>query len=345
MRNICVTMLRASIATLAALTVSGCAILAGTDDGQGLSGGPQMRFVETLRDQGSLNGEGWRETVILSSPTISSLQRPNSVFADEFKVYVTDRFNSSGRVFVFDRGTRTVTILDRAKGVELLNPSGIVVDAAGIIFVADAQQGKVFGYDLQGRNRYTIGDLSMNAIVHEGNKGSLLYPAGLAVDKKRNRLYVADAQAHVVKVFDSMGMFLYDVGTTSGPGELKHPVAVALDRTGTVYVLDGRRKRVVIYGVDGSYIRSFGLTSDARAAALKPLGLAVDAEGRVLVTDEASSNVLVYDTKGTLAFTWGKTGQLVGDFWLPAGIFIDDRDKIYVADQMNSRVQEFQYIQ
>ena len=333
MRNICVTMLRAGIAALA-LTVSGCAILAGTDDGQGLSGAPQMRFVETLRDQGSLNGEGWRETVILSSPTLSSLQRPNRVFADEFKVYVTDRYNSYGRVFVFDRGARTVTILDQAQGVTLLNPSGIVVDAAGIIFVADAQQGRVFGYDLQGRNLYAI-----------GKKGDLLHPAGLAVDKKRNRLYVADAHAHLVKVFDNMGMFLYDVGTTSGPGELKHPVAVALDRTGSVYVLDGRRKRVVIYGVDGRYLRSFGLTSDAPAAPLKPLGLAVDAEGRVLVTDEASSNVLVYDTKGTLMFTWGKTGQLVGDFWLPAGIFIDDRDRIYVADQMNSRVQEFQYIQ
>jgi DNA-binding beta-propeller fold protein YncE len=334
MRNICVTILQAGIAALAALTVSGCAILAGTDDGQGLSGGAQMRFIETLRDQGSLNGEGWRETIILSSPTISSLQRPNSVFADEFKVYVTDRYNSYGRVFVFDRGARTVTILDQAQGVTLLNPSGIVVDAAGIIFVADAQQGRVFGYDLQGRNLYAI-----------GKKGDLLHPAGLAVDKKRNRLYVADAQAHVVKVFDNMGMFLYDVGTTSGPGELKYPVAVALDRTGSVYVLDGRRKRVVIYGVDGSYLRSFGLTGDAPAAPLKPLGLAVDAEGRVLVTDEASSNVLVYDTKGTLVFTWGKTGQLVGDFWLPAGIFIDDRDRIYVADQMNSRVQEFQYIQ
>jgi DNA-binding beta-propeller fold protein YncE len=293
-----------------------------------------MRFVETLRDQGSLNGEGLRETIILSSPTLSSLQRPNGVFADEFKVYVTDRYNSYGRVFVFDRGARTVTILGQAQGVTLLNPSGIVVDAAGIIFVADAQQGRVFGYDLQGRNLYAI-----------GKKGDLLYPAGLAVDKKRNRLYVADAHAHLVKVFDNMGMFLYDVGTTSGPGELKHPVAVALDRTGSVYVLDGRRKRVVIYGVDGRYLRSFGLTSDAPAAPLKPLGLAVDAEGRVLVTDEASSNVLVYDTKGTLVFTWGKTGQLVGDFWLPAGIFIDDRDRIYVADQMNSRVQEFQYIQ
>jgi len=333
MRKMYGTMLQAGAAMLVSLAVGGCAILAGTDDGQGLSAGLQMRFVETLRDQGSLNGEGWRESIVLSSPTISSLQRPNSVFADDFKVYVTDRFGPSGRVFVFDRGARTVTILDQAKGVNLLAPSGIVADAAGIIFVADAQQGRVFGYDLQGRNLYTI-----------GKKGELLFPVGLAVDKKRNKLYVADAHAHVVKVFDNMGMFLYDVGESSGPGELKYPVAVALDRTGTVYVLDGRRKRVVVYDVDGRYMRSFGLTSDAPAAPLKPLGLAVDAEGRVLVTDEASSNVMVYDNKGTLALTWGKTGRLVGDFWLPAGIFIDDRDTIYVADQMNSRVQEFQYI-
>lgn len=334
MRKIYVTMLQAGITALVSLTLCGCAILAGTDDGQGLSAGPQMRFVETFRNQESLEkGEGWRESIILSSPTPSSLQRPNSVFADDFKVYVTDRSGPTARVFVFDRGARTVTILNTAPGETPLNPSGIVVDAAGIIFVADAQQGRVFGYDLQGRNLHTI-----------GKKGELLFPAGLAIDKKRNKLYVADAHAHVVKVFDNMGMFLYDVGTSSGPGELKQPVAVALDRTGIVYVLDARRKRVAIYDGDGRYIRSFGLTSDAPAAPLKPLGIAVDAEGRVLVTDEASSNVLIYDNKGTLVLTWGKTGRLVGDFWLPAGIFIDDRDMIYIADQMNSRVQEFQYI-
>jgi DNA-binding beta-propeller fold protein YncE len=129
-------------------------------------------------------------------------------------------------VFVFDRGARTVTVLDAAKGVNLLAPSGIIVDAAGVIFVADAQRGSVFGYDLQGRNVYTI-----------GKKGELQFPSGLAVDKKRNKLYVADAHAQVVKVFDNMGMLLYDVGTRSGPGELKYPAAVALDQTGTVYVL------------------------------------------------------------------------------------------------------------
>lgn len=325
--------MQAGSAALVFLVVGGCTLIAGADDGQGLSPGPRMRFIETLRNQESLAGEGWREGIILSDPTTSDLQRPNSVYADDFKVYVTDRTGPPARVFVFDRGARTVTILDKAKGVNLLAPSGIVVDAVGIIFVADAQQGRVFGYDLQGRNPYTI-----------GKKGDLQFPAGLAVDKKLNKLYVADAHARVVKVFDTMGMFLYDVGTSSGPGELKRPVAVALDRNGTVYVLDGGRKRVVIYDRDGRYVRSFKLSRDASAASLKPLGIAVDAEGLVLVTDEASSNVLVYDSGGKLVLTWGKTGRLVGDFWLPAGIFIDDHNMIYVADQMNSRVQEFEFI-
>jgi len=325
--------MQAGSVTLVFLTIGGCAPFSGADSGQGLSIGPQIRFVETLRNQQSLNGEGWRESVVSNGPTTTSLQRPNSVYADDFRVYVTDRSGPSARVFVFDRGARTVTILDQGKGVSLLAPSSIVVDALGIIYVADAQQGKVFGYDLQGRNLYTI-----------GKRGELQFPLGLAVDKKRNRLYVADAHAHVVKVFDTMGMFLYDMGATSGSRELKYPVAVALDRVGTVYVLEGRRKRVVMYDVDGRYVRSFGLASDVLAAPMKPVGIAVDAAGRLLVTDEASSNVLIYDNNGTLVLTWGKTGRLVGDFWLPAGIFIDERDMIYVADQMNSRVQEFQYI-
>ncbi len=327
-------LLRPGIVALAFMTIGGCAFLAGPDDGQGVPPGLRMRFVETLRNQESLNGEGLRETVLLSEPTVSSLRRPNSVYADDFKVYVTDRPGPSARVFVFDRGARTATIFDTTNGVNLLSPSGIVADAAGIIFVADAQQGRVFGYDQQGRNLYTI-----------GKRGELQFPAGLAVDKKANKLYIADAHAHVVKVFDTMGMFLYDIGTSSGAGELKYPVAVALDRSGTVYVLDARRKRVAVYDGAGRFLRSFKLVGDTPATPLKPLGIAVDAEGRVLVTDEASSNILIYDNKGTLVLTWGKTGRLAGDFWLPAGIFIDDRNMIYVADQMNNRVQEFQSIQ
>jgi len=333
-RKIYLTILQAGMVALSCMAICGCAILAGTDDGQGLPAGPRMRFVETLRNQESLNGEGWTENILSSGPTTSRLQLPNSVYADDFKVYVTDRSGPTARVFVFDRGARTVTILDAAKGVSVLAPSGIVVDSLGVILVADSQQGSIFGYDQQGRNLYTI-----------GKRGEFQFPAGLAIDKKRNKLYVADAHARVVKVFDNMGMFLYDVGTSSGPGELKYPVAVALDRTGTVYVLDGRRKRVLIYGVDGRYLRSFKLAGDdALASPLKPLGIAVDSERRVLVTDEASSDVLIYDNEGRLMVTWGKTGRLIGDFWLPAGIFIDDRNIIYVADQMNGRVQEFQYI-
>src|SRR5574337_673277 len=145
----------------AAITLQSCAFIAGKDD-QVAPPGPflNLRFVETLRSRESLRGESYRE-VVNTPPAPASLLRPGSVYADQFRVYVTD-IALPARVLIFDRTDRTVTTLNipvsgsTAEG-KLLAPSGIAVDVSTKIFVSDAQQGKVFGYDRNGKLLMVLG--------------------------------------------------------------------------------------------------------------------------------------------------------------------------------------------
>lgn len=323
---------------LIAMSTANCAFIAGKDD----PGAPgqddkhiRLDYVETLRNQASLRGEGFRDIVhTVGTPT--TLQRPNSVFADAFRVYVTDQ-TQPARVFIFDRGDRTASILavpaPPAEG-KLLNPLGIAVDSGNVIYVADAQQGRVFGYDRNGA-----------LLLALGKTGDLAYPSGVAIDRRRSRIYIADSHAHLVKAFTVLGDRLFEIGDDGKTDQrLKSPTGIALDKEGRIHVLDSQSRRVSVYGTDGKFLRKFPLSRGGVGDSIRPQGIAVDSVGHVYVSDSVNNNILIFDPDGSFLRTWGKTGNLSGDFWTPQGIFIDERDTIYIADQTNSRVQVYQFI-
>jgi DNA-binding beta-propeller fold protein YncE len=323
---------------LIAVSSESCAFIAGKEDA-GMPGQDdrhiRLNYVETLRNQASLRGESFRDAVY-SVNTPTSLHRPNSVFADAFRVYVTDQ-TQPPRVFIFDRGDRTASLLavpvPPAEG-KLLNPLGIAVDAGNIIYVADAQQGKVFGYDRNG-----------TLLLAFGKTGDLAYPTGIAIDKRRNRIYIADSHAHLVKAFTTLGDRLFDIGDDGKMDQrLKSPTGIALDKEGKLYVLDGQNKRVHLYDPDGKFLKKFPLSRGGVGDSIRPQGIAVDSAGHVYVSDGVNNNILIFESDGGFLKTWGKTGNLSGDFWTPLGLFIDERDTIYIADQTNSRIQVYQFI-
>ena len=319
----------------------GCAVIAGDRDSlvQGPDGQQfRLSYVETLRNQSSVRNENWRELdpAKRAQPTVVSLDRPVSVAADAFRVYVAEA-GAHPRIVVLDRGDRTATVLavpvPPAEG-KLLQPSGIAVDANGIIFVSDSQQGRVFSYDRSG-----------SLFISLGRYGDLSYPAGIALDKQRNRLYIADSHAHLVRVVSTMGDRLLDIGGSAAESkDIRNPIGVALDRSGNCFILDSRSKRVLVYDPDGVSLYSFPLSSRGEPAdQVKPKAIAVDSDGHIYIADAVNNTILIYDRDGNHLGKWGKTGSLRGDLWSPVGIFIDERDTLYIADQMNNRIQVYQY--
>lgn len=336
MRNLCI-----AVCITLLLGAAACSFIAGNNDPEQTVVTPfRLTFVESLRNQKSLRGESLREFTG-ANPNGIALQRPTGVYADQFRVYATDSAFPDG-IFVFERGDASLAVLPTASAQgKLVAPTGIAVDPGGIIFVSDGQQGRVHGFDRAGHLVMVLG--RAQAITSRQGLGDLIAPAGLAVDPVRSRLYIADTLAQQVKVYSTIGVHLFDLGNTGTKEDFKFPVAVALDRTGRVYVLDSLRLRVFLFDPEGALLSSFSLRGSVPGQSIKPKGIAVDSDGHVYVIDAVNNNVLLFDASGALMLTWGRTGRLSGDFWTPTGIFIDSHDMIYIADQTNSRIQTFQY--
>ena len=329
------------VAVMLAMFAS-CSFIAGTEEGAQAIDAQRvpLDYIETLMNAASVQGQGFQR-VNQASDAATSLKLPAGVFADANRVYVTDLYTggtvSAPRVIVLDRGAGTFSALPvpvaPADG-KLLNPVDVAVSADTVVFVADAQQGRVFGYDRRGTLLLII-----------GKSGDLIRPVSLALDQVRARLYVADSHARSVRVYSTLGDQLFSIGGTSasGPGGLRTPIGVALDREGRIFVLDQHRRRVHVYDPDGNILQTFPVSDGVPGGPWQPKALAVDSAGHIYVTDSIHNTVLIFDRDGKFRTTWGKMGSQPGDFWSPMGIFIDPRDMIYIADQTNGRVQVYQF--
>lgn len=249
-------------------------------------------------------------------------------------VYVSD--TAARRVFVLNRDRRTVDYIgEKDPKARLAKPVGVAVDGAGTVYVADATLKRVLAYAPDGTLRLALG--------HEGELES---PSGLAVDRGRRRLYVADASRHVVQCYATdTGALVRTIGKRgSDLGEFNFPTNLAVDTAGTLYVSDTFNFRIQIIDAEGHPVRAFGELGDSPGQLNRPKGIAVDSEGHIYVADSSFNNFQIFDREGRLLLFVGQGGGAAGEFSLPAGLFIDDQDRIYVADQGNSRIQIFQYL-
>ena len=73
-------------------------------------------------------------------------------------------------------------------------------------------------------------------------------PRGIAIDAEE-RLYVADALAHTIDVYDLKGRSLTQFGSRGfGPGQFNYPNDIALDKGGRIYITDRENNQVQVWG-------------------------------------------------------------------------------------------------
>ena len=261
------------------------------------------------------------------------LQRPQAGFVDELtgRTYVTDV--SRGAVFVFDEADARLRIWQSAGQVaRFMAPVGITAGPDGEILVADADLGIVVRLNSEGE---PLGGIGL---------GELVRPVGIARDSVRGRLFVADSQAHDVKVFTDDGTLLEIIGRRGeGAGEFNGPtyVAWANDR---LLVTDTLNSRVQVFDAEGRYLHEFGRRGLFVGDMPRPKGIAADSRGNLYVVESYYDHLLVFNDDGELLLPIGGAGSGIGQFYLPAGVWTDHRDRIYVADSFNGRVMIFQLL-
>ncbi|NAZ84345.1 hypothetical protein GTR02_21315, partial [Kineococcus sp. R8] len=227
-------------------------------------------------------------------------------------------------------------------------PGGFAHDDLGTLVVSDPGAGRVVRLDAAGRVLSTTTGFTS--------------PAGVAVEADGSVL-VADTQAHQVKRISRTGTVTVVAGSgvegaplagraTASP--LDHPVGVAVDGLGNVYVADRDNNQVEKVDRTGA-LTVFAGTGRALAPATgvavsstlsRPTGVAVDGVGNVYIADSGYARVEKVDPGGRLSVVAG-TGTpgtpvpgpaLASPLLRPAGVAVDRSGNVYVADAGGSVV-------
>jgi trimeric autotransporter adhesin len=191
-------------------------------------------------------------------------------------------------------------------------------------------------------------------------------PVAVTADRDGN-VYAALTGGHQVVRIDKGGAVWVVAGNGSpgtsgdgGPARLAavgHPVALALDNAGSLYIADSLANRVRRVTPDG-VISTFagtgisGRTGDggpaAQARLAAPSGLALDAGGNLLIVETGNQIVRSVSVDGRISSLIGKgtrgntgNGGPASDAYLnlPSGIAIDRLGNIFIADTGNGWIR------
>ncbi|MFO1352083.1 MAG: 6-bladed beta-propeller [Gammaproteobacteria bacterium] len=242
----------------------------------------------------------------------------------------------SGDLELLDRNTRLRRMLtgESSTGTGFNKPFDVTV-CQGKIFVSDSVRRSVMVFDVSAGRFFEIG---------ESEPGHLYKPLGLASDGACN-VYVADATAKRVAVYDQAGQFLRAIGGTEWFERLSH---VAVNREGTrVFAVDtggvkSNSHRVRVFdAVSGQHLHDIGSRGTGAGQFNLPRDAEVGPDGLLYVIDGGNFRVESFQQDGTFVRSFGAVGRQFGQFSRPKGIAIDHDGNVYVSDSSHGNFQIF----
>ncbi len=238
-------------------------------------------------------------------------------------------------------------------------PSGLCVDAATNIYVADSYNSTVrkITPDAAHSNwvTTTIAGQVENFNYADGIGSNALFyvPSAVAVDSATN-LYVADTYNDAIRMIIPNGTVSTYAGNpnvnagymdATGTNALFNtPNGIAVDINSNVYVADSGNNaiRQIAPGGVVTTLTNGGLFNF-------PEGVAVDGVGNVYVANTGANTILGINAGGKVTTTIAGTAGLVGSadglgsaaqFDTPVGLAVDASGNVYVADVLNNTIRK-----
>jgi hypothetical protein len=304
----------------------------------------------------------------------ASFNQPYGVAVDSAgNMYVADTANHRIRkitptgVVTTLAGNGTTTFADGVgTNATFNNPSGVAVDSAGNMYVADTNNNRIRKITPAGVVTTLVGSTS-GYLDGAGTNARFSAPRGVAVDSAGN-VYVADTGNHRIRGFSTPGTpFTYTAAGSTFPGfadgngagstSFSSPWGIAVDRNGIVYVGDSgnnRIRKVVVTNGDGVVTTLAGQATSGStdgigtsASFSGPTGVTVDSMGTVYVADANNQRIrkitpagVVTTLAGNGTTTFANGTRTNATFNNPQGIVVDSAGNVYVADTTNHRIRK-----
>lgn len=241
-------------------------------------------------------------------------------------------------------------------------PSGIAVDAAGNLYVADSFNHTIRTISPFGVVATLAGAPGVSSPPTDGVGSAARFnvPTGIAVDSI-GTVYVADSFNHAIRRITAGGSVSTFAGALGNPGHVNGigvnsrfntPNSLVVDSGGNLTVADSGNNAIrrissggTVTTVAGSLLSTSGSADGNGTAAtfFRPNGVGLDSSGNIFVADTFNSIIRRIATNGdvtTVAGTAGNPGYLDGvgasvRLNRPFSVVIDANGNLYVADTNN----------
>jgi sugar lactone lactonase YvrE len=260
-----------------------------------------------------------------------------------------------------------------ATAATLYYPSGVALDVAGNLFIADMNNRRIRKVAADSGIITTVAGTGEKGFGGDGGPATaaeFFGVVGVYVDSSGN-LFIADSNNdRIRKVSAITGIITTVAGITNsefiqyqGPAiaaRLYVPYDVTTDSVGNVYIADSGNNRICKVAVDTGIITTVagdgqydfsGDNGPATAASLRfPTGVAVDSAGNIFIADEYNQRIRKVTTATGVITTVAGTGKegFGGDggpaaaarLDLPRSVAVDSAGNIFIIDLNNNRIRK-----
>jgi DNA-binding beta-propeller fold protein YncE len=298
-------------------------------------------------------------------PGLEDGTRQTASFSDPFGIAV----DKNGNVMVADAGdSNRIKRISAQGNVETLagssegnadgpaplaqfnTPSGIAFDKADNLIIADTSNHRLRKLTVESNTVTTIAG-SGRAGFKDGaaNDAEFDGPIGVAVDKQKNVIFVADSYNDRIRKIAPDGSVTTLAGTGTpgfkdGDGVsamFDTPCGVAVDKDGNLFVADTGNNAIRKITPQGEVTTLAKDQQGSDARLIRPIGVVVTHDGFLFITTRSSNQVIRIAPEGGLSvFAGAGAGFADGAgagarFNGPSGIALDRDGVMYVADAQN----------